>query len=191
MPSKAQHDLVKALWAYRRLYDPAARLQLVGLDALEAVPGLPAGVRRPTSGSTEAVRVTGEVSDAALAAYFAAADVYVSLSVHEGFGVPLLEAMRPAVPVVALAAGAVAGDRSAAPACCSTGPSRRYGGGRRPAGALRRCAAGPAGRGRASAGGPPLAGGGREAGRRGDLPPWPARRRASRPWPAGRGGDRP
>ena len=30
VPSKAQHELVKALWAYRRLYDPTARLHLVG-----------------------------------------------------------------------------------------------------------------------------------------------------------------
>ncbi len=30
VPSKAQHELVKALWAYRRLYDPEARLHLVG-----------------------------------------------------------------------------------------------------------------------------------------------------------------
>ena len=30
VPSKAQHDLVKAVWAYRRLYDPLARLHLVG-----------------------------------------------------------------------------------------------------------------------------------------------------------------
>ena len=50
------------------------------------------------------MRITGEVSDAALAAHFDAADVYVSLSVHEGFGVPLLEAMAAGVPVVALTA---------------------------------------------------------------------------------------
>ena len=30
VPSKAQHELVKALWAYRRLYDAQARLHLVG-----------------------------------------------------------------------------------------------------------------------------------------------------------------
>ena len=54
------------------------------------------------------MRITGEVSDAALAAYFAAADVYLSLSVHEGFGVPLVEAMAAGVPVVARGVGAVA-----------------------------------------------------------------------------------
>jgi glycosyltransferase involved in cell wall biosynthesis len=54
-----------------------------------------------------AVRLPGEVSDAALAAYFEAADVYLSLSAHEGFGVPLVEAMVAGVPVVTRGAGAV------------------------------------------------------------------------------------
>jgi len=106
VPSKAQHDLVKALWAYRRLYDPSARLNLVGpTPSRRYLSSLRAFVA--DLGLSEAVHITGEVSDAALAAYFDAADVYVSLSVHEGFGVPLLEALRVSVPVVALRAGAV------------------------------------------------------------------------------------
>ena len=48
------------------------------------------------------------MSDASLAAHFAAADVYLSLSAHEGFGVPLVEAMVAGVPVVTRGAGAVA-----------------------------------------------------------------------------------
>ena len=108
MPSKAQHDLVKALWAYRRLYDPTARLHLVGSTPsnryLAALRAFIADL-----GLQGAVRIAGEVSDAALAAYFDAADVYVSASLHEGFGVPLLEAMHVGVPVVARSAGAVDG----------------------------------------------------------------------------------
>jgi len=106
VPSKAQHDLVKALWAYRRLYDPRARLHLVG----SATSGRYLAALRDyvaDLGMSDAVRIAGEVSDGALAAYFAAADVYVSLSVHEGFGVPFLEAFRAGMPVVALAAGSV------------------------------------------------------------------------------------
>jgi len=104
VPSKAQHQLVKALWAHHRLYGPTARLHLVG----SAPSGRYLAALRSfvvDLGLEAAVRITGEVSDAALAAYYAAADVYVSLSVHEGFGVPLLEAMRSGVPVVALATG--------------------------------------------------------------------------------------
>ena len=107
VPSKGQHELVKALWAYRRLYDPAARLHLVGGSSsfayLKALRGFIAEL-----GLADAVRITGDVSDAALAAYFAAADVYLSLSAHEGFGVPLVEAMVAGVPVVARRVGAVA-----------------------------------------------------------------------------------
>ncbi len=106
VPSKAQHRLVEALWAYRRLYDPHARLHLVG-----PAPNAPylAALRDFVDdlGLGGAVRLVGEVSDTALAAYYAAADVYVSLSVHEGFGVPLLESMSAGVPVVARRAGAV------------------------------------------------------------------------------------
>ena len=37
VPSKAQHELVKALWAYRRLYEPRARLHLVGAHRASAI----------------------------------------------------------------------------------------------------------------------------------------------------------
>jgi glycosyltransferase involved in cell wall biosynthesis len=108
VPSKAQHELIKALWAYRRLYDPRARLHLVGgtssFDYLKALRGFVHDL-----GLADAVRITGEVSDAVLAASFGAADAYLSLSVHEGFGVPLIEAMAAGVPVVARAVGAVPG----------------------------------------------------------------------------------
>jgi glycosyltransferase involved in cell wall biosynthesis len=106
VPSKAQHELVKALWAYRRLYDPAARLHLVGsMPSNRYLRALRAFV--DDLGLRQAVHLTGEVTESALAAHFEAADVYVSLSVHEGFGVPLLESMRAGVPVVARRTGAV------------------------------------------------------------------------------------
>ena len=53
------------------------------------------------------MRIAGEVSDAALAAYFGAADAFLSMSRHEGFGVPLVEAMAAGVPIVTRDAGAV------------------------------------------------------------------------------------
>ncbi len=106
VPSKAQHDLVKALWAYRRLYDGRARLHLVGGTSSFAYTKALQGFVHDL-GLAAAVRMPGEVSDGALAAYFAAADVYLSLSAHEGFGVPLVEAMVAGVPVVTRGAAAV------------------------------------------------------------------------------------
>jgi glycosyltransferase involved in cell wall biosynthesis len=105
-PNKCQHDLIGAFAAYRALYDPGARLSLIGSEAAatysDALYGLVDDL-----GLNAAVTFTGSVTDAELAAYYADADAFVCLSRHEGFCVPLLEAMRHDVPVVALRAGAV------------------------------------------------------------------------------------
>jgi L-malate glycosyltransferase len=105
-PNKAQHELVKLLAIYRRTLDTGARLWLVGGTTSPRYDlALARFVERAGLGG--AVVCTGPVSDASLRAYYDAADVYVSLSRHEGFGVPLVEAMAHGVPVVARATSAV------------------------------------------------------------------------------------
>jgi glycosyltransferase involved in cell wall biosynthesis len=54
-----------------------------------------------------AVHFAGIVDDGSLLAYYRAATAFVSLSEHEGFGVPLLEAMHFRLPVVAYSAAAI------------------------------------------------------------------------------------
>jgi glycosyltransferase involved in cell wall biosynthesis len=105
-PNKCQHDLVKAFAVYRRVYDPAARLWLVGANSSDRYAD---AVRRlaADAGVGEAVTLTGPVEAAVLGAHYQAADVFVCLSEHEGFCVPLLEAWHHGVPVVAYAAAAV------------------------------------------------------------------------------------
>lgn len=107
-PNKAQHDLIKALASYRRLHDPMARLHLVGAPLGDSYPR---ALERFAArlGLGDAVRFPGSVSDAELAAYYASTDVFVCASEHEGFGIPLVEAMHAGLPVVACDAGAVAG----------------------------------------------------------------------------------
>jgi glycosyltransferase involved in cell wall biosynthesis len=105
-PHKAPHDLVKMLSVYRRLYDPAARLHLVGSPLGERYgPALAAFVDQ--LGLAGCVSITGSVSPAELEAYYRAADVFVCASDHEGFCVPIVEAMGHGVPVVAYGATAV------------------------------------------------------------------------------------
>jgi glycosyltransferase involved in cell wall biosynthesis len=105
-PNKCHHDLIKALAAYRRLYDPHARLHLVGGSSSHAYWTT---LQRFVAalGLTEAVRLTGAVPLSVLSAHFRAADVFVCLSEHEGFCVPLLEAMHHRLPIVAFGAAAV------------------------------------------------------------------------------------
>lgn len=53
------------------------------------------------------VTITGKVSDKILSSYYTLADLYLSLSEHEGFGIPLVEAMKYDVPVLAFNAGGI------------------------------------------------------------------------------------
>jgi glycosyltransferase involved in cell wall biosynthesis len=110
-PSKGQRELVAAFTAHRRLQDPQARLHLVGGTSspayADAVRAVVADADDGDPGLRAAVRIWGEVPDPVLCALYAAADVFVSCSAHEGFGVPLVEAMWWGVPVVAVGAAAV------------------------------------------------------------------------------------
>jgi glycosyltransferase involved in cell wall biosynthesis len=105
-PNKAQHDLVKVLHAYHRAFDGRARLRLVGGSSSE---GYSCALREfvDALGLADRVDLAGPVPAAALAAYWATADVFVIASEHEGFCVPLLEAMHHRVPIVAYGTAAV------------------------------------------------------------------------------------
>ncbi len=105
-PNKTQHHLVEALWLYRRWYDPDARLHLVG-PAVTTSYARAVFALADELGLKDAVRHGEHLSDAELAAWYADADVFVCLSEHEGFCIPLLEAMQSGLPIVAFAAGAV------------------------------------------------------------------------------------
>lgn len=105
-PNKAQHHLVEALWLYRRWYDPDARLHLVGPAVTASYADAVFGFAREL-GLEGAVRHGEHLTPEQLAAWYADADVFVCLSEHEGFCIPLLEAMQCGTPVVAFAAGAV------------------------------------------------------------------------------------
>lgn len=104
-PHKGHVQLVRLLALVRASIDPGARLFLVGSKGPAIyMHVLARHIDRLAPG---AVVLTGPVSDAQLAAYYAQADMFVCLSEHEGFGVPLIEAMRAQVPVIAYDAGAV------------------------------------------------------------------------------------
>ncbi len=105
-PHKCQHDIIQAFAAYRQLFDSKARLHIVGGVSSHRYW---TSLRRYVEALQldDFVNITGGVSNGALGAYYRNADVFVCLSEHEGFGVPLLEAMHNDLPVVAFDAAAV------------------------------------------------------------------------------------
>ncbi|MDJ0753727.1 MAG: glycosyltransferase family 4 protein [Ardenticatenaceae bacterium] len=101
-PNKRQEDLIKLLHAYHQI-NPKAQLALIGrpifpnyanwLKNLLSLYELEGSVLMP-----------GLVSQAELAAYYQTADLYVSMSEHEGVGKPFLESMFFGLPILAYSA---------------------------------------------------------------------------------------
>jgi glycosyltransferase involved in cell wall biosynthesis len=104
--NKRQDRLLRLFDHYHRR-NPRSRLFLVGNDASDPAYRAELGRLRGTLASGPHVTLTGKVSERALHAYLRAADVFVCASEHEGFCIPVAQAMALDVPVVALAAAAV------------------------------------------------------------------------------------
>jgi L-malate glycosyltransferase len=107
-PNKKIEDHIRLAEAYKRYVDVDYRFLFVG--RYDAVPAYYATVRALIAQfemPSDRFLFVGPVPDEELAAYYRAARVYVSLSEHEGFCVPLVEAMAAGVPVLAYASSAV------------------------------------------------------------------------------------
>jgi glycosyltransferase involved in cell wall biosynthesis len=108
VPNKRIEDHIRLAETYKRYVDSYYRFIFVG--RYDGLPRYYAQVRALISEFRmlpDRFWFTGPVPDDDLAAFYRWADVYVSLSEHEGFCVPLVEAMAADVPVLAYAAGAV------------------------------------------------------------------------------------
>ena len=105
-PNKCQHDILAAFAAHRVLHDPDARLTLVG-SAASATYEAALFALADQLGLTDALTIVASLRDEELAAYYHDADLFVCLSEHEGFCIPIIEAFRFGTPVLALAAAAV------------------------------------------------------------------------------------
>jgi len=105
--NKRQDVLIHLFDYYFRSVDQDARLWLVGNDRFDPSYTAQLGRLRTALPSRDRIVLTGKVSDPELHAYLRAADVFVCASEHEGFCVPIAQAMALGVPVVAYAAAAV------------------------------------------------------------------------------------
>ena len=105
-PNKRQEDIVKVFYLYNRYINSNSQLFIVGsehtLKYVEQLKNLVSDL-----GLSKDVVFSGHVSQEALNSYYNNADVFLCMSEHEGFCVPLLEAMRYGVPIIAYESSAV------------------------------------------------------------------------------------
>ena len=104
-PHKRQDEVIRTFALYRRHRAPEAQLKLVGdpissayLKYLHAI----ANTLAPG-----AVTIETGLSNAELGERYRTADAFLCMSAHEGFCIPLVEALQFGVPIIARPAGAV------------------------------------------------------------------------------------
>ena len=100
-PNKKQEDVIRAFDCYRKTYDPEARLILAGSatgteNYLEKLK-----IYTRELGAEDRVVFPGHIRFNQILAYYRTAHAFLCMSEHEGFCVPLAEAMYFRVPVIA------------------------------------------------------------------------------------------
>lgn len=106
-PNKKQEDIIKAFFYYKNYMDQDARLFLVG--KYTGMEEYYEQLKRYTEAlELKDVYFTGHIKFDEILAYYRVADVFACMSEHEGFCVPLVEAMYFGVPIVAYDSSAIA-----------------------------------------------------------------------------------
>ena len=108
VPNKKIEDIIRLAEHYKRYVDTDYRFIFVGrTDAgpryYDTILALIAEYQMPK----DRFILTGTVTESELATYYRASSAYISLSEHEGFCVPLVEAMSADLPILAFGATAV------------------------------------------------------------------------------------
>ncbi len=105
-PNKKHEDIIKTFCCYQKNCNPKSRLILVGSwDGTESY--YKRLVRYADALEVQNVIFTGHVTFPEMIAYYQIADLFICMSEHEGFCVPLVEAMHFGVPIMAYNACAV------------------------------------------------------------------------------------
>ncbi len=105
-PNKKQEDVIKAFYHYKKHFNNKSRLFIVGsYDGMEIY--YKQLVRLIKSLELEDVFFTGHTSFESILAYYSVADLFLCMSEHEGFCVPLVESMFFKVPILAYNSSAI------------------------------------------------------------------------------------
>jgi glycosyltransferase involved in cell wall biosynthesis len=105
-PNKKIEDIINAFYYFQKFVEPESRLILVGsYTGLEKYYVLLRA--RVQELGLQNVMFIGAAPQATLSACYASADLFLCMSEHEGFCIPLLESMAHNAPILAYAAAAV------------------------------------------------------------------------------------
>ncbi len=104
--NKRQDDVIKSFAVYHRYYNSNSNLFIVGDDSMQGYVDELKNLALKYEISNHVI-ITGKVPEEELKAYYSIADIFLCMSEHEGFGVPLLEAMKLKVPVVSYRSSAI------------------------------------------------------------------------------------
>lgn len=116
-PNKRQEDLIQYLSIYKKCVDSDLRLIMIGSELTKSYReklcqycldlGLKVSNYKDKPDPDFDVLLTGSVSDEVLLAAYQNATAFVSVSEHEGFCVPIVEAMRAGLPILAHPSSAI------------------------------------------------------------------------------------
>jgi glycosyltransferase involved in cell wall biosynthesis len=107
-PNKKLEDILRLLFFYKKLYQSLVRVIFVGkTNVVPAYSAALSDLRARFGLMPEDVVFTGHVDWSELVAYYKKSHVFVSMSEHEGFCVPLVEAMICDTPIVAYSSTAI------------------------------------------------------------------------------------
>lgn len=105
--NKRQDQLMRVFDYYYQNMNRNAHLWLVGNENSDRTYREELERLRLSLISWDHIHFTGKVSDETANAFYRSADIFLSASEHEGFGMPLIEAMAFGIPVLALARTAI------------------------------------------------------------------------------------
>ncbi len=102
VPNKKIEDLIKVAFTYKKYVSPLVRLIVVGKTS--SLPGYYKGLVQLADEfylKPDEILFTGHIPDEEMFALYKASDVFLSLSEHEGFGLPFIESLVFDLPVIA------------------------------------------------------------------------------------------
>lgn len=100
-PNKRQEDIIRSFAEYQKIYNKRSRLFIVGaVSSTVYYKALQELVK--SLNLEESVIFTGRAPFAEYLSYYHLADVFLCMSAHEGFCIPLVEAMYFEVPIIAV-----------------------------------------------------------------------------------------